>query len=65
MLYAIKTWFSGRKFFHDVQGYNTAIVYVAKGQSVYVQIQGGNNIEGDTLLRRYTTFSGHIVYPRL
>lgn len=54
----------GTKYYHDVQGTNTANVHVRKGRPVWVQSYCHGRIEGSHYNFRYTSFSGHILYQR-
>lgn len=46
----------------DAQGTNTAVIYVKKGQQVWIEAQSGNHLEGDNYENRFTTFSGYFLY---
>ena len=50
--------------YHDTQGVNSANVFLNAKSKVWVETQQAGRIEGDCAIRRYTTFSGHLLYTR-
>ncbi|XP_060553287.1 complement C1q-like protein 2 [Ruditapes philippinarum] len=54
----------GRHTYHDAQGTNTAIIHVCKDKAVWIEAVTCGPLEGNSADRRFTTFSGFLLYAR-
>jgi hypothetical protein len=55
---------TGRHTYHDAQGTNTAIIHVCKDKAVWIEAVTCGPLEGNSADRRFTTFSGFLLYAR-